>query len=154
MKSGNILCKLCKKEFEPTRRGIQKFCSSKCRKKYSYHKRKTNKPKVISSKSKDVNVEPNKKNTIEKMSLPGVGNAATGALIVQLLTQLLTKVENKPATKRDIQEIKDILGKQYFQIYNMPQDPYGRTPYFNMATSKIVYWNEHSNQFELTYEEF
>ena len=81
------------------------------------------------------------------MSLAGVGNAATGVLIIQLLTKLLTKVENKSATKGDIQEIKEMMSQRFYQVHNMPPDIYGRMAYFDMGSCKIVYFDQKLNQF-------
>jgi hydrogenase maturation factor HypF (carbamoyltransferase family) len=114
MKSGNYLCKLCENEFEPTRRGIQKFCCSKCRKKYSYHKNKTSKSITPKLKSRELVSIKDKKTKVEEISISGIANAASGALIVHLLNKLLTKFENKSATKGDIQEIKELINQRFF----------------------------------------
>ncbi len=51
MKTGNYTCLLCVKEFEPTKRGTQKFCSRKCGQKHNYHKNKKKKIKLKSKKN-------------------------------------------------------------------------------------------------------
>lgn len=151
MKTGNYLCKLCDNEFEPTRRGVQKFCSSTCRKKYSYHKNKTATQNVKKSKSSDVVADKNKKTKVEEMSLQGVGNAFTGALAANVVSGVaknaFKRKSDMPATKGDIEEIKEMIEQRYFQIHNMQSDVYGRIAYFDLGTCKIVYFDQHLNQF-------
>lgn len=76
------------------------------------------------------------------MSLSGVGNAAAGLVIIQLLTKLLTKFENKSATKGDIQEIKNLLNRGYLRVHKMEPRCDGAIPYFDMATHELVYFKD------------
>lgn len=73
------------------------------------------------------------------MSWAGVGNAAAGTLAVNALSSLLTREENKPATKKDIKEIKTLLSKRYHEVLNMDLDSYGNEPYYDMETKSVVY---------------
>ena len=73
------------------------------------------------------------------MSLAGVGNAAAGTLAVNALSSLLTRKDNKPATKKDIMEIKALLSKRYHEVLNMDLDGYGNEPFYDMETKTIVY---------------
>jgi len=142
MESGNYICKLCEKEYEPTKRGVQKFCKDKCRKKYNYHKKKTSTPKTPNLESREVTPIERETKENEGMSLSGVGNAAAGLLIIQMLTNFFTKFENKSATKADIQEIKNLINQRYFQIHKMDPRHDGTIPYFDMATHEIVYFED------------
>jgi hypothetical protein len=49
------------------------------------------------------------------MSWAGVGNAA-GTAAVNLTSHLFTRDENKPATKKDIKEIKQLFITQHHHI--------------------------------------
>ena len=65
MKTGNYTCLLCEKEFEPTKRGIQKFCSRKCGQKHNYHKNKN----LENSTKSNNNTPPLKKKKKKKQEL-------------------------------------------------------------------------------------
>ena len=127
------ICAYCGKQYKPKRRRKQKYCSNSCRtnafnakKKNSLAKPETNKPE-------------NQLQKIDKMSWAGVGNAAAGTLAVNALSSLLTREENKPVTKKDFKEIKDLLIKRYHPISNMRPDAYGNQPYFDLETKSVVY---------------
>ncbi len=75
------------------------------------------------------------------MSWAGVGNAAAGTLAVNTLTHLLTKEENKPATKKDVKEIKELLLQRYHKVINMQVDAYGNIPFYDVETKTVVYLN-------------
>lgn len=126
-------CAYCGKQYKPRRRRKQKYCCNSCRtnafnakKKNSLAKPETNKPE-------------NQLQKIDKMSWAGVGNAAAGTLAVNALSSLLTREENKPVTKKDFKEIKDLLIKRYHPISNMRPDAYGNQPYFDLETKSVVY---------------
>lgn len=141
-------CAYCHEEFIPKRRYAQKYCSNSCRSK-AYHRRQVEKDGVEKDSIKEDNnslpqvVQPNevsieKKNAIEKMSPSGVGNALLGNLIFELGKNLLTSDDSKPATKKDIAMLLDKLGR-YHLISNLPSRPFGKLPYFDLHTNKVVY---------------
>ena len=103
------------------------------------------------SKSIDVVADKNKKTKVEEMSLQGVGNAFTGALAANVVSGVaknaFKRKSDMPATKGDIEEIKEMIEQRYFQIHNMQSDVYGRIAYFDLGTCKIVYFDQHLNQF-------
>ena len=154
MNQEKYTCDYCEEQYIPNRRGAQRFCNSKCRKKYSYHKNKVDKintPKVnIPQQLEEIK---NKKIKTEEMSWSGVGNAALGALAADTATALAKKIfisENKkPATKGDIQELKDLINTRYFLAHNVKLDPWGRKAYFDIGTGKILYLDENSNSFHI-----
>ena len=126
-------CAYCGKQYKPRRRRKQKYCSNSCRtnafnakKKNSLAKQETNKPE-------------NQLQKIDKMSWAGVGNAAAGTLAINALSSLLTREENKPATKKDFKEIKELLIKRYHPILNMQADAYGNQLYYDLETKSVVY---------------
>ena len=126
-------CAYCGKQYKPRRQRKQKYCSNSCRtnafnakKKNSLAKPETNKPE-------------NQLQKIDKMSWAGVGNAAAGTLAVNALSSLLTREENKPVTKKDFKEIKELLIKRFHPISNMRPDVYGNQPYYDLETKSVVY---------------
>lgn len=147
-------CDYCEKLYEPTRRGAQRFCSTKCCNKFSYHKNK-----VANKKAPKVNLSEqleeikNKKIKTEEMSWAGVGNSGFGALLANIATEVghkvLTADKNKPATKGDIQELKNLINTRFFLVHNVNPDPFGRKAYFDICTGKFLYLDEKSNSFHL-----
>ena len=94
-------CYYCKKEYLPKKRGLQKFCSNSCRvRSHQLKNKKTNVAEVTKEKTKT------EKTKIEQMSLAGVGNAAAAMLGFTIITDLMTKFENKQATKQDVIQLK------------------------------------------------
>jgi hypothetical protein len=153
MKKENYSCDYCQKEFIPTRKGVQRFCKSNCRKKYSYHKNKvTPKAKPKEEISQILEKLQNKKNKIEEMSLPGVANGLGANLAMEGIKATINAFkpeEKKPVTKRDLQAISydihtiiKLLNKRYFQIQNLERNPQGAIPYFDMSSRKIIYFDE------------
>lgn len=126
-------CQYCSKSYKPKRRKKQKYCSNSCRTR-AFAIRKNaglNLPSIERKKPEKV--------SIEKMSLAGVGNAAVGSLAVNLATSLLTREENKPATKKDLKEIKELLVTRYHPVLNMPSQSNGGKPFYDLDTQQIVY---------------
>jgi len=130
-------CQYCGKEYKPNRRHKQIFCSNSCRTN-SHIRNKKLRLQIPSNTTPEVN----KPNQIETMSLPGVLNAAAGTVAVNVLTNIFTKEENKPATKRDIKEIKNLLSVQHHLIKNYPNRFDGARPFYDMVTQSIVYINK------------
>lgn len=79
-----------------------------------------------------------KKTTVDQMSIAGVGNAAAGTLAVDAIKALLTREENKPATKGDLRSLFTKL-EQFQEIVNMGKDVFGRKPFFDSKSKKVVY---------------
>lgn len=134
MEQYHYTCKYCAKQYIPRKRKRQKYCSNSCRARaYQIRNSKT-------SLAKPETIQPeNQLQKIDKMSWAGVGNAAAGTLAVNALSSILTREENKPATKKDIKEIKTILSKRYHEVLNMELDGYGNEPFYDMETKTIVY---------------
>jgi hypothetical protein len=72
------------------------------------------------------------------MSWIGAGNAAAGVAAVHLITAAFTKEENKPATKKDVQNLANKL-RRFERVNNMKPDIFGKLPYFDAASGMIVY---------------
>ena len=126
-------CQYCSKQYKPKRRKQQKYCSNSCRTRAFVLK----KGKGLSVTFKET--QEDKLNKIEKMSLAGVGNAAVGTLAVNLATRLFTNEEDKPATKKDLQNLVSSMKLRYHPIYNLPLRQDGAEPFYDLETEKIIY---------------
>ncbi|MCH4553550.1 hypothetical protein [Aestuariibaculum lutulentum] len=141
------ICLHCGDDYIPKRRGTQKFCSNSCRSRYWYEKQpqnsvveKNNLPNISEENLPTTEVKPEIQPKKETMSLSGVGNAAAGTALAHLGMNLLTPNQSKPATKKDIQELKELLTTRYFPIHNLPYDNLGRAPYFDIETGNVEYF--------------
>lgn len=107
METRTYECHYCKKEYIPKRRGVQKFCSNGCRvRAHQLKNKKLN--NSIAKEEADIKQE---KIKVEQMSFAGVGNAAVAMVIVNTITSLMTKFENKQAAKQDIVQLNLKLNK-------------------------------------------
>ena len=144
-KSKYYTCNFCYEQYIPTRRGAQKYCSDSCRVKSHHHRKKQQQQKVIGEYSKKLNYSISdynqipKKNEIEKMSIAGVANATVGNLAAEGLKTLLTKNDNKPATKKDIIDAVIKIKNRYHLVKNMTQLTNGKKPFFDLETNTIIY---------------
>lgn len=127
-------CQYCGKEYKPNRRIKQKYCSNSCRVR-AFVVKKNNESNLPSTEISNPT-----SSQVEKMSWTGVGNAAAGTLAVNALTSLLTKEENKPATKKDLSQLAKTLRKRYHPVRNMPQNYDGTFPYYDLESQTIVYF--------------
>ena len=136
-------CEYCYNEFEPTRRRVQKYCSNTCRSK-AYHYRKAVPNTLPASQLKTENISttstPQQTKT-ESISAAGIGNAAAGNILADGLKALLTSSENKPATKKDIADLKALFTRRYFPINNLAKNQFGQSPFYDMDTKNVVYIN-------------
>lgn len=145
MESHHYTCEYCSVQFKPNRRGIQRFCSSSCRA-TSFNKKK--KSLLVKNKSE---LEVKKPFQIEKVSMPGILNAAAGTLIadgVQAIAKnIFSKEEDKPATKKDIALLsKSLLKERYILIQQRLPRLDGLKEYFDTHTHTIVYFTTASTQ--------
>lgn len=131
-------CEFCQREFEPKRRKVQRFCSNTCRSKNHYHIHNTKSSATTVATAVD---EGNDRRG-EQMSLAGIGNAAVGTALVDSVKHFFTSDAEKNATKKDIHELKELINNRYFLIHNHPDRFDGAKPYFDMATSRIVYFGK------------
>ncbi|WP_338731506.1 hypothetical protein [Mangrovimonas cancribranchiae] len=142
--SGNkfYICGFCYEEYVPTRRGAQKYCSDTCRSK-AYHHRKKAQHQEQTEKSptsfEDITPQKEQQVAVEKMSFAGVGNAAAGQVLADGVKTFLTKKENRPATKKDINTMVSKIKGRYHLITNMSPKPNGQRPYYDMERKEVVY---------------
>ncbi|AOW20784.1 hypothetical protein [Urechidicola croceus] len=132
MDTKEYICEYCHEEFIPNRRFVQKYCCTNCRVK-SYHRRNK---KVSNNEIEDKTKKP--KTKIEKMSIEGIGNSMAGTAAVEALKSLLTKDENKPATKKDIQRLEQKI-ERFHKVKNLSPNQNYEFPFFDMETGNIVY---------------
>ncbi len=154
-------CNHCNEPYIPTRKGAQKFCSASCRSRHWFLKKQNKlKPKKeLLDQSSEANqqklqeIKEDKPNSVEKMSLPGVGNSFLGSLAAEVVTGVAKNAwkrdSDKPATKGDIEEVRKLIDKRYFRVFNVSPDSCGRKPYFDKITHKIVYFDEPQKRFIL-----
>jgi hypothetical protein len=75
----------------------------------------------------------------EKMSLAGIGNAAAGAAVAEIAKNILTPNANKPATKKDIEDLKAFLKSRYFLVKNIRRDTQGKSAYYDIITGDVIH---------------
>jgi len=137
-------CDYCYKEFEPSRRRVQKYCCASCRSK-AYHSRKTNNEELTETSKKIDGIKvPDfapfpAKTKVETMSLAGMGNAAAGSLAADAVKTIFTPMDSKPATKGDIKNLTYKLVKRYHRVVNVDPQSNGALPYFDMETNELIY---------------
>jgi len=146
METEFYICEFCQEKFKPKRRKVQKFCSSTCRVKNHHHKNKVKKPISIASTIPEIETEVLEKPgklKVEEMSAAGVGNTIVGNLATDVIkygTKLaFTPKEDYPATKEDIQELKNLINTRYFKVNNVDPRYDGAMPYFDKLTGNVIY---------------
>ena len=126
-------CQYCGTDYKPNRRKKQKYCSNSCRTR-AFQIRNPQLGLTIPAEEKKPEAL-----KIDRMSFAGVGNAAVGTFAVNTLTRLLTIEENKPATKKDLQNLLKNLNNRYHPILNIPTRHDGAKPYYDLDTKTIIY---------------
>ena len=148
MDTFKYICKYCHNQYIPKRRYSQKYCSNSCRSK-AYHRRQIEKngtDHVVAENNTTPHpaIIPNEttmpiKQSVEKISVAGVGNAAAGTLIADLIKHAFQGEGNRPATKNDIAALFQKL-ERYHLITNLPPRAFGKFPYFDLQTNMVVYF--------------
>ena len=153
------ICEFCRTAFKPARRKVQRFCSDTCRSKNHHHKNNAIKPPLNVPSIQNIETEvmestilaPDKLK-VEKMSVAGIGNAAAGNLLADgvkaIAKNIFGSAENDPATKGDIQELKNLINTRYFKINNMDTRYDGAQPYFDKSSGTIVYLGDPFSKFK------
>lgn len=86
------------------------------------------------------NLENNNSNSYEEtVNAAGIANSAIGTGIVEVSKALFTKAENKPATKKDIQNLLFQIQERYKPIQNMRPNPDGSRPFYDMVQKIVLY---------------
>ncbi|SFS79189.1 hypothetical protein [Lutibacter maritimus] len=138
METGNYICHLCKKEYEPTKRGKQRFCSSKCRKKYSYHKTKLR----LQSKSPNEKLNLGKPYNPNEMTFGGVKDAFIANAVYDGAKFVVKKMFSNTENANDLNknhQISNIQKLRFIKIKNFPVSYDGSVAYFDTETEQIVY---------------
>ena len=137
METYHYICEYCSKEYVPRRRKIQKYCSDTCRVKAHYHKNKPALPKQEKGLSQ---VNKTEKKTKEKINIAGIGNAAIANLGTDILKNIFTNEDNKPATKGDLKNLVTQFKERYTKVTNLTPRPDGSQAYYDNVEKKIVYF--------------
>lgn len=129
-------CQYCGAEYVPNKRNRQKYCTPSCRSS-AYRQRK----KKTSDQLKNLESE-EQRDKKEGMSLAGIGNAAAGNMVFDMLKNFLTSEENKSASRGQAQEILNLLRElkeRHHLITNLPARDDGALPYYDMENQEITY---------------
>lgn len=110
METYTYVCNYCKKEYIPSRRGIQKFCSNSCRTRS--HQIKKQNANGLSKNTNLAKLKPLPKTKIDQISAVGVGNAALGSALVDFGKHIFTPEHQKAATKGDIKNLENKIVKR------------------------------------------
>lgn len=98
-------CDYCGKKFRPRRRYVQRFCSTSCR--VGSHNRKK---KLIKQPVHPVLPEEKEKEK-KGINITGIAEAGIGTLAVDTIKTLLTRPEDRPATKADLKAVVERIEK-------------------------------------------
>lgn len=137
-------CLHCNDEYIPNRVGHQKYCNNSCRSRYWYLKNKALKlatqlpEKITKKKKKKKEVKVIQKP--DSINLASIGSSALGVASVEVVKSLFTPTENKPATKKDLQELKSFMKGRYLPIHNIGKHASGKMPYYDVETGNVVYY--------------
>ena len=126
-------CQYCGKDYKPNRRKKQIYCSNSCRTRAFQIRKKTSQQLSIINSEKKIEKKP------ESMSWAGVGNATAGTLVANAAVSLLTANDNKPATKKDIQNLASSLKQRYHVVKNIPIRNDGFRAFYDTISQSIVY---------------
>lgn len=134
MEPKKYICHFCGNDYDPKRRHVQRFCCDSCRSKAHIKKNKLEAIAKI-----DFNHQNKQPLKIEKVSLAGVTNAAIGTLAINMATNIFTKQENMPATKKDLENLKNTLKSRFHPILNRPIRQDGARPFYDLKTQSEIY---------------
>ncbi|SFN55913.1 hypothetical protein SAMN04487989_1011235 [Bizionia echini] len=136
--SHNYTCNYCFKEYKPTKRGRQKFCTTSCRVAHFNAKKKIKQLQTIEKTSKETITEPQK--DTPKVNLPDITNAAIGHAASSAIISFFTPKNKKPVTKQDLDNLKTtIQGGRYRPVLNCPQNDKGETAYFDLERNEVIF---------------
>jgi len=129
-------CNYCGEEYKPKKRGTQKFCKTSCR--VNSHQRKKKIEKI--SLPKLPHTENTTANSYEdKVNAAGIINSALGTGLANGVQAVFTKAENKPATKKDIENLISKIQERYQPVRNMRPNPDGTMPFYDMVQKTVLY---------------
>ncbi len=132
MDKHSYTCHNCGKDYIPKRRIVQKYCSNSCRTRAFMLRNPKTGLSTPAPKEKD-------STKIDRMSLAGVGNAAAGTAIVRIAENFLFP-DSRHATKADIKNLEAKISKRYYPVKNLPQNGFGKNPYFDTSECVVVYF--------------
>lgn len=137
-KSYYYICFYCHKEYRPTKRGKQKYCSTSCRVAHFNANKKLKNLSTIENTSKEIATE-TKKDT-PKVNLPDITNAAIGHAASSAIISMFTPKNQKAVTKQDLENFKaNYNGGRYRPVLNCPPNEIGQTAYFDLEKNEVIF---------------
>lgn len=137
-KTYNYTCFYCQKEYKPTKRGKQKFCSTSCRVASFNANKKLKQLSTIDNTPKEIVTET--KRDTPKINLPDITNAAIGHAASSAIISLFTPKNQKAVTKQDLEDFKaNYNGGRYRPILNCPPNKIGQIAYFDLEKNEVVF---------------
>ena len=136
MEKYNYICEYCSIDYIPRRRKIQKYCTSTCRVKAFFQRKK----QLMNTQETGLSKVDNSNNkNKEKINLAGIGNAAIANVATETIKNWLTPEDNKPATKGDLKKMIAQFKNRYEKIENMPKRLDQTEAYFDHQKKEVVY---------------
>jgi hypothetical protein len=131
-------CNHCYKEYKPTKRGKQKFCSTSCRV-ANFNANKKFK-RISTTINKTAEIVSQTKIDVPKVNLPDITNAGLGYTGALLLKSILTPNNKKAVTKQDLEDFKaNYHGGRYRPVLNCPPNEIGERAYFDLEKNEVVF---------------
>lgn len=131
-------CHYCFKEYIPTKRGRQKFCTTSCR--VACFNANKNKESKFSNNITSNEVGSQNKKGSSKVNVADIANAAIGHAASSILLNIFTPKSKKPITKQDLDNLKATFqGERYRPILNCPPDAQGQNAYFDLNTNEVIF---------------
>ncbi|WMI70059.1 MULTISPECIES: hypothetical protein [Mangrovimonas] len=134
------ICHYCGDDYIPKRKGQQKFCSNSCRSRNWQQKQGV--PNLTPT-AKETDLAPPKedqKTKTEQMSWGGVANNIAGNMAYDTVKKIFTPKASEPATKKDIEDLKNLITNRYLPVNNVPKDHMGRTAFYDVQTGNVVFF--------------
>jgi len=131
-------CHYCGIKYKPNRRNKQLYCSNSCRVNSFNIKKK----EALQNNKKGLAIPKQKNESVQKINIAGIGNAAIANVATEFAKNIFTKEENKPATKGDLQGMLSKIQLRYMPISNMPNRVDGAKPFYDSGTETVVFRNQ------------
>ena len=136
MENYEYKCHYCGKTYVPRRRYVQRFCCTSCR--VNAFKRRIKSSSIEPSKGLSMPQKERMKEE-QKINLAGIGNAAIANVVTDFTKNVLTREENKPATKGDLWAILNRNQQRYLPVSNAPRRSDGALPFYDNMTRTVIY---------------
>ena len=137
MENYEYICHYCGKTYVPRRRYVQRFCCTSCR--VNAFKRRIRSSSADSVKGLSLPQKEGVKDE-QKINLAAIGNAAIANVFTDFTKNVLTREENKSATKGDIWAFVNQQSQQrYLPVRNAPNRNDGTAAFYDTVLKQVVY---------------